>query len=156
MVESFRDRMVSFITEGDAAMVDTMLSMKDNLVSDYWGGESNENSTNSEQLMSYLHVVALYPIDNYMKIIDVLLNYEIDINSLHKNYTPLDTAIINKNFPTAAYLQYRGGIYTFNSNKFNSTTDYFNQMDTSLLSSLEVATWDLHEILAGEDEIFDD
>lgn len=152
MTESFRDRIVTFIIEGDTDMVDTMLIMREELVSDYWGGEDNEGNECNEgnegnestkKLMSFLHVVALNPIVNYIKMIDVLLRYGININSVHKNHTPLDTAIINKNFPTAAYLQYKGGASTI-----NSTTDYFTTMDTSLLMSLKLATSDLYDMIA--------
>ena len=57
-----------------------------------------------------LHVIARRPCPDYKYLIDTLLNNKVPLDD-GMPLTPLEEAIQNKNFPTAAYLESKGGTY---------------------------------------------
>ena len=69
------------------------------------------NRHESCDAVSMLHVLARRPCPDYKYMIDTLLNNGVSIDD-GMPCTPLEEAIQSKNFPTAAYLESKGGTYS--------------------------------------------
>jgi len=80
-----------------------------------------------------IEIVARNNCAKHGKVIDLLLDFGGDINKGNGN-TPLETAILYKNFDVAAYIEKRGG--TFDMIKIKS---YDAISDTDLLLGLKTA-----------------
>jgi ankyrin repeat protein len=57
-----------------------------------------------------LHIVANRPCPDYRELIDLMIKNGVNLNEANP-ITPLEEAIINRNYPTARYLQSKGGTY---------------------------------------------
>lgn len=64
----------------------------------------------SSDAVSMLHVLARHQCPDYKYMIDTLLSNGVSIDDGMPN-TPLEEAILYKNFPTAAYLESKGATY---------------------------------------------
>ena len=70
-----------------------------------------------------LEIVARYPIPNYKEMIDIIIinGLKVDCGYIQ---TYLEIALIYKNFPTAAYLKFKGGIFRKEEvDKYNEISD---------------------------------
>jgi hypothetical protein len=69
-----------------------------------------EYPLNPEDSFSMLHVIARRPCPDYKYMIDTLLSNGVPIDDAMP-CTPLEEAIVYKNFPTALYLESKGATY---------------------------------------------
>ena len=76
--------------------------------------------TNSSDAVCMLHVLARKPCPDYKYMIDVLLDNGVAIDDSMPS-TPLEEAIMYKNFPTATYLESKGATYCM-----EEVADYLN------------------------------
>ena len=130
MSTTFDKRIFEYIKIGNVEMIANLLEMQFLKPYDYLYIDSH--NTNPEDGMSLFMVIARYPCKNYKEMIDTFLRYGVDINDSMGDYRPLETAIIYKNFPTAAYLQHKGATYDISlirSYNAISDIDLFNELD---------------------------
>ena len=71
---------------------------------------TGSNRHTSSDAVSMLHIIARRPCPDYKYLIDTLLNNKVPLDD-GMPLTPLEEAIQNKNFPTAAYLESKGATY---------------------------------------------
>jgi ankyrin repeat protein len=131
MSNEFDKRIINYIRNGNLETIETLLEIQFLKPYDILF-ESNRN-TNPEDGITLIGVLARYPCVNYKQMINLLLRYGAEIND-EGTYgdTPLETAMIYRNFPTAAYLQFKGGNYE------RSLIDQYNTIsDANLYTQLK-------------------
>lgn len=133
MSTTFDKRIFEYIKIGNVEMIANLLEMQFLKPYDYLYIDSH--NTNPEDGMSLFMLIARHPCKNYKEMIDTLLRYGADINDAIAGDTALETAIIYKNFPTAAYLQHRGATYDMNLiGQYNTISDInlFDELDKEM------------------------
>lgn len=111
------DRIVEYFLSGNATVIRILFDIGLINSSDKFTYVKKVNSNQSlspivAQELPPLHIIALNEIPNYIEMIDLLLEKGANPNDLYKRYTPLEKALMNRNYKIAAYLEFRGGIYT--------------------------------------------
>ena len=121
MHNEFDSRIIKYIRNGNLETIETLLEIQ--FLKPY--DILFESSHNPEDGISLMGVLARYPCVNYKQMITLLLRYGAEINDFSTyGDTPLETAIIYRNFPTAAYLQFKGGNYeTSLIDQYNTISD---------------------------------
>ena len=96
----FAERILDAVYNGDVELLKVLFSCDFLRANDLF-----ENDT-----VSILHLVARRPCVDYKYVINTLLEYGVRLDC-GMPYTPLEEAIIYKNFSTAHYLENLGGTY---------------------------------------------
>jgi ankyrin repeat protein len=89
----------------------------------------------SSDAVPFFHVIARYGCPNYMKMIDILVQFGVDINDEIHEYTATEEAIVYKNFAIAAYLMKKGGKYNIENIRANnaiSDVDLFERLENEV------------------------
>jgi ankyrin repeat protein len=131
-MSNIQERIIQYINFGDIYAIRSLLNLGALTINDTFDIRGCAHHSNFEAV-NMIEIVALNNSVKYAKIIDLLLDYGCDINKGNDN-TPLETAILYKNFDVAAYIEKRGG--TFDMIKIKS---YDAISDTDLLLGLNTA-----------------
>jgi len=97
-MSQFSERIVDAVYSGDIALLQVLYD------SDFL------KPTDTFYNISILHLIARHKCPDYKDLIDTVLNYGVPLDDSMPN-TPLEEAIMNKNFHTAFYLESLGGTY---------------------------------------------
>lgn len=106
-------RVMRSILSGEVKMIQGLIDLKfldpKHDVYNFTGGDSG---TPEDCYLALELIAARYnAIPNYKEMIDLFLSNGVHIDDHAGVITPLEQAMIHKNFPVAAYLQYKGGTY---------------------------------------------
>ena len=112
-LDDFGGRIMNYIVTGNVAIVKTLLEIKflhpqyDTF--DFTGG----NTGNPEDSYLMLELIADQneATPNYKEMIDLVLSHGAHVDDHAGPITPLEFALIRKNFAVAAYLMSKGGTY---------------------------------------------
>lgn len=131
MSNEFDKRIIGHIRNGNVEVIETLLEIQ--ILKPYDILFESSHNTNTEDGISLMGILGRYPCVNYKQMITLFLSYGVEINGVSTSSdTPLESAIIYKNFPTAAYLQFKGGKYE------TSLIDQYNTIsDTNLYDQLQ-------------------
>jgi hypothetical protein len=102
-------RIIEALHTGDVELIQTLFDcdfLKSTDTFDLTGCNRHESC----DAISMLHILARHPCPDYKYMIDILLSNGVSIDD-GMPCTPLEEAIQNKNFPTAAYLESKGATY---------------------------------------------
>jgi hypothetical protein len=94
----------------------------------------------SPDAVPLLHIIARYGCPNYMKMIDILIQFCVNINDEFSACTATEEAIVYKNFAIAAYLLKKGGKYNIEEIRANNAI-----LDVNLFERLENTIKDLND-----------
>ena len=102
-------RVIQALHNGDVELIQTLFDCDFLKSTDNFDltGQGRDDSCDA---VSMLHVIARRPCPDYKYMIDTLLNNGLALDDAMPS-TPLEDAIKNKNFPTAAYLESKGATY---------------------------------------------
>lgn len=131
MSNEFDKRIIGHIRNGNVDVIETLLEIQ--FLKPYDILFESSHNTNPEDGISLMGILGRYACVNYKQMITLFLSYGVEINGVNTyGDTPLESAIIYKNFPTAAYLQFKGGKYE------SSLIDQYNTIsDTNLYDQLK-------------------
>jgi len=123
MSNEFDTRIIKYIRNGNLETIETLLEIQ--FLKPYDILFESSSNTNPEDGISLMGVLARYPCVSYKQMINLLLRYGVEIDGISTyGDTPLETAIVYRNFPTAAYLQFKGGNYeTSLIDQYNTISD---------------------------------
>lgn len=112
----FGKRIVSYVQDGDIERISELLRI--GIIC-----PDTDIYTIQNTFYKLLESIVLKTPYNYKEMIDTILMYGL-VDSSATGQTPLQNAIIARNFPVAAYLQYRGGTYSIEViDKYNTIAD---------------------------------
>ena len=131
-MSNIQERIIQYINVGDVYTIRTLLNLGALTINDTFDISGRKQRSSSDSV-NMIEIVARNNCAKYGKVIDLLLDFGSDINKGNGN-TPLETAILYKNFDVAAYIEKRGG--TFDMIKIKS---YDAISDTDLLLGLKTA-----------------
>lgn len=115
----FEQRIIKYVREGNYKMIQVLYGI--GMLQFYDVLDLTCTGRHDGDLI--LEIVARYPIPNYKEMIDtiVLNGLKVDCGYLQSF---METALIYKNFPTAAYLKLKGGTFRKEEiNKYNEISD---------------------------------
>ncbi len=115
----FEQRIIKYVRQGDYKMIQVLYGI--GMLQFYDVFDLTCTGRHDGDLI--LEIVARYPIPNYKEMIDtiVLNGLKVDCGYLQSF---METALIYKNFPTAAYLKLKGGTFRKEEiNKYNEISD---------------------------------
>ena len=115
----FEQRIIKYVREGDYKMIQVLYGI--GMLQFYDVFDLTCTGRHDGDLI--LEIVARYPIPNYKEMIDtiVLNGLKVDCGYLQSF---METALIYKNFPTAAYLKLKGGTFRKEEiDKYNEISD---------------------------------
>jgi hypothetical protein len=115
----FEKRIINYVRQGDYKMIQVLYGI--GMLQFYDVFDLTCTGRHDGDLI--LEIVARYPIPNYKEMIDtIILNgLKVDCGYLQSF---METALIYKNFPTAAYLKLKGGTFRKEEiNKYNEISD---------------------------------
>ena len=115
----FEQRIIKYVREGNYKIIQVLYGIGILQFYDIF----DVTSTGRHDGDLILEIVARYPIPNYKEMIDtIILNgLKVDCGYLQSF---METALIYKNFPTAAYLKLKGGTFRKEEiNKYNEISD---------------------------------
>ena len=115
----FEKRIINYVRQGDYKMIQVLYGI--GMLQFYDVFDLTCTGRHDGDLI--LEIVARYPIPNYKEMIDtiVLNGLKVDCGYLQSF---METALIYKNFPTAAYLKLKGGTFRKEEiNKYNEISD---------------------------------
>ena len=131
-MSNIQERIIQYINAGDVYTIRTLLNLGALTINDTFDIRGRKQRSNSDSV-NMIEIVARNNCAKYGEVIDLLLDFGCDINKGNEN-TPLETAILYKNFDVAAYIEKRGG--TFDMIKIKS---YDTISDMDLLLGLNTA-----------------
>ena len=115
----FEQRIIKYVREGNYKMIQVLYGI--GMLQFYDVFDLTCTGRHDGDLI--LEIVARYPIPNYKEMIDtiVLNGLKVDCGYLQSF---METALIYKNFPTAAYLKLKGGTFRKEEiDKYNEISD---------------------------------
>ena len=115
----FEQRIIKYVREGNYKMIQVLYGI--GMLQFYDVFDLTCTGRHDGDLI--LEIVARYPVPNYKEMIDtIILNgLKVDCGYLQSF---METALIYKNFPTAAYLKLKGGTFRKEEiNKYNEISD---------------------------------
>ena len=115
----FEQRIIKYVRQGDYKMIQVLYGI--GMLQFYDVFDLTCTGRHDGDLI--LEIVARYPIPNYKEMIDtiVLNGLKVDCGYLQSF---METALIYKNFPTAAYLKLKGGTFRKEEiDKYNEISD---------------------------------
>ena len=115
----FEKRIINYVRQGDYKMIQVLYGI--GMLQFYDVFDLTCTGRHDGDLI--LEIVARYPIPNYKEMIDtiVLNGLKVDCGYLQSF---METALIYKNFPTAAYLKLKGGTFRKEEiDKYNEISD---------------------------------
>lgn len=115
----FEQRIIKYVRQGDYKMIQVLYGI--GILQFYDVFDLTCTGRHDGDLI--LEIVARYPIPNYKEMIDtiVLNGLKVDCGYLQSF---METALIYKNFPTAAYLKLKGGTFRKEEiDKYNEISD---------------------------------
>ena len=107
-------RIMNYVVSGNVDMIKGLLELKFlNPQYDTFNYTGSTNHHNAGDLYLLLELLAAQyeTIPNYKDMIDLLLRHGNHVDDHADAITPLELALIHKNFPVAAYLMSKGGTY---------------------------------------------
>jgi hypothetical protein len=132
--EDYGGRILNYLITGNTEMIKFLfttgfLEKSDNL------DPTGNYRHNSPDAIPFLHIIAIYGCSNYMKMIDILLQFGVNVNEESYLYTATEEAIVFKNFAIAAYLLKKGGKYNIEQIRANnaiSDVDLFERLENEI------------------------
>ena len=115
----FEQRIIKYVRQGDYKMIQVLYGI--GMLQFYDVFDLTCTGRHDGDLI--LEIVARYPVPNYKEMIDtiVLNGLKVDCGYLQSF---METALIYKNFPTAAYLKLKGGTFRKEEiDKYNEISD---------------------------------
>ena len=115
----FEQRIIKYVRQGDYKMIQVLYGI--GMLQFYDVFDLTCTGRHDGDLI--LEIVARYPVPNYKEMIDtIILNgLKVDCGYLQSF---METALIYKNFPTAAYLKLKGGTFRKEEiDKYNEISD---------------------------------
>ena len=115
----FEKRIINYVRQGDYKMIQVLYGI--GMLQFYDVFDLTCTGRHDGDLI--LEIVARYPVPNYKEMIDtiVLNGLKVDCGYLQSF---METALIYKNFPTAAYLKLKGGTFRKEEiDKYNEISD---------------------------------
>ena len=109
LVSGLHDRLIEAFYSGNVELIQVLFDscfLKPTDTLDLTGSNRHQSS----DAVSMLHVVARRPCPDFKYLIDILLDNNVPLDD-GMPLTPLEEAIQNKNFSTAAYLESKGATY---------------------------------------------
>ena len=128
-MSNIQERIIQYINVGDVYTIRTLLNIGVITIHDTFEIREHKNFGQ----INMLEIIALNNCAKYAKMIDLLLDFGCDINKGNGN-TPLETAILYKNFDVAAYIEKKGGKFDMMIIKSYDTIS-----DTDLLLGFKIA-----------------
>lgn len=123
--DDYGGRILNYLSTGNTEMIKFLFAIDFLNKSDVLDTTGHYRHTSSDTV-PFLHVIARYGCPNYMKMIDILLKFGVDINNEVDKCTATEDAIIYKNFAIAAYLMKKGGKYNFEQIRANNAISDIN------------------------------
>jgi ankyrin repeat protein len=139
--DDYGGRIMNYLINGNTEMIKFLFAIDFLNKNDVLDSTGHYRHLSSEAV-PFLHIVARYGCPNYMKMIDVLLQFGVDINDESNESTPTEEAIVYKNFAIAAYLMKKGGKYNIEHIRANNAIS-----DVDLFENLEKSVSDLNNSL---------
>jgi hypothetical protein len=103
-------RIINAIYKGDVDFINSLYKIGLLQPHDTFDTTGNDNHGGYDAV-PILHVVAQRPCPDYKALIFMLIENGADVNSRGFSMTPLEEAILSKNYPTAMYLEAKGSSY---------------------------------------------
>ena len=122
-------RVIEALHRGDVELIQALFDCDFLQPLDTFDLTGREYPVNPEDSFSMLHVVARKPCPDYKYMIDILLENGVPLDDGMPS-TPLEEAIMYKNFPTAAYLESKGATYCL-----EEVADFLNEYEAYKLHS---------------------
>ena len=121
--DDYGGRIMNYLITGNAEMIKFLFSIGFLDKSDMLDPTGHYRHTSSDTV-PFLYIIARYGCPNYMKMIDVILQFGVNINEELLGSTATEEAIVYKNFDIAAFLIQKGGKYNIeNIRAYNAISD---------------------------------
>ena len=115
----FEKRIINYVRQGDYKMIQVLYGI--GMLQFYDVFDLTCTGRHDGDLI--LEIVARYPVPNYKEMIDTIVLNGLKVDCVYLQ-SFMETALIYKNFPTAAYLKLKGGTFRKEEiNKYNEISD---------------------------------